>query len=488
MTRVLVPWRDDCVLPEESLYSHVSKLAWYRAQSPVAYLQRFHEIGQRSPKLNLLETRWISALRRVDTVALVQGKSVREHLEDVASAEEQEIPRLARSPYLRVCSSCLHEGIHLRVHQNLFLLRCPVHDEALSHWCPHCGGELSLTMAGRAQAFSCTKCLLPLADSDKFGEPRTVEQRSKASIETERMRGPLEFLCSWMQRSYYHRLSIHHSPQDMDWTDLWLEAVCRHTSVPSEVRRTEWPQAKLRFQPLSPGDKRDVRDIFAGDMIDPLVSSVYRWFLRRRGDSHEACLDAPLRLFSDRFNDDSPHPEDLLACCPVAVGFWIWRKSVRQIFPWRMQTRPGEGRPTLALRRTAYKVLKSHLQYCLYKAKHLLADAGPPSERDKVIEQLQMLQLHRSENLLGDRLNDVGALLEFELSEGFSHWKCKGYKAYEKRLKDNLRWTLVVSRQGSWYHDYSSEYKQRRIAPGVPFTWMRGEGHHVRALLPNRDE
>ena len=118
MTRVLVPWRDDCVLPEESLYSHVSKLAWYRAQSPVAYLQRFHEIGQRSPKLNLLETRWISALRRVDTVALVQGKSVREHLEDVASAEEQEIPRLARSPYLRVCSSCLHEGIHLRVHQN----------------------------------------------------------------------------------------------------------------------------------------------------------------------------------------------------------------------------------------------------------------------------------------------------------------------------------------------------------------------------------
>lgn len=99
-----------------------------------------------------------------------------------------------------------------------------------------------------------------------------------------------------------------------------------------------------------------------------------------------------------------------------------------------------------------------------------------------------MLHFHRSQDFLGDRQNDLGALLEFDLGEGFSRWRCKGYKAYEKRLKDNLRWTLVVSRQGSWYHDYSSMYEQRRIAPGVPFTWMRGEGHHGRALLPKRDE
>lgn len=485
MTRVLLPWRDDCVLPEESLYSHVSKLAWFRVESPVAFLQRFHDISTRSPKLNLLEERWISALQRTDNTFLVHGKIVREHLEDVASAERQEIPNLARSGSLRICSSCLNEGIHLRLHQNLFLLRCPVHDQMLSHLCPHCGGALSLTLSGRAQAFHCTRCLLPLTDSDKFGEPRTVKQRFAVSSETYRVDGPLQSLSLWMKHCYVHPLSIHHSSQDTAWVDLWLEALCRHTSVPSEVRRTEWPQARLAFRILSPMEDSDGRGVFVGDMIDPLTTSVYRWFLRRRGDSHEACLDAPLRLFYDRYNDDSPHWEDLLECCPVAVGFWIWRRSVREASHWWIKTQLSDGRPTRAMRRAAYKAIKSHLQYCLYMAKHL-ADAVPRSGADRVIGELRMLPLRRSRDFLGERWSGAGVALEFDLTEDFSRWRCRGYGAYENRLKENLRWTEVVSRQGITYHDHSSEYEERRIAPGVPFSWMRGEEQRLRAKLPNK--
>lgn len=33
-----IPWRDDCLLPEESVYSVFSKVAWFQAMPPAKYL------------------------------------------------------------------------------------------------------------------------------------------------------------------------------------------------------------------------------------------------------------------------------------------------------------------------------------------------------------------------------------------------------------------------------------------------------------------
>ena len=67
-------------------------------------------------------------------------------------------PDLCNAPpeCLRCCPSCLGEGFHSYAMQGDLVARCPVHDEALIHACPHCGVPLVWrAQTAAASAFQC---------------------------------------------------------------------------------------------------------------------------------------------------------------------------------------------------------------------------------------------------------------------------------------------------------------------------------------------
>ena len=76
----------------------------------------------------------------------------------------QPFPELSSAPpeCLRGCPRCLQEGYHSYAMQGDLIARCPVHDEALVHRCPHCDTQLLWhTRSPGRSAFHCPAgCLL----------------------------------------------------------------------------------------------------------------------------------------------------------------------------------------------------------------------------------------------------------------------------------------------------------------------------------------
>lgn len=72
---------------------------------------------------------------------------------------DQEVCVRSFHPCLRVCAACIRQGFHSVVYQHRAVVRCPLHDVALTTACPSCGMEDCPSYASVAQIpFGCPRC------------------------------------------------------------------------------------------------------------------------------------------------------------------------------------------------------------------------------------------------------------------------------------------------------------------------------------------
>lgn len=61
---------------------------------------------------------------------------------------------------LRFCRACMKRGFHSPLYQLMTVARCPIHDQALEHRCPHCNSEIGYDASSVALAhpYGCRRC------------------------------------------------------------------------------------------------------------------------------------------------------------------------------------------------------------------------------------------------------------------------------------------------------------------------------------------
>lgn len=450
MTRPFVPWRDDCILPEESVYSAFSKVAWFQSLPPARYLSACRLPAERRYGDHVIAFsepwHWLSYLQNERVMPRMRGQPLRLWMEALVAREADHVPPLWRGHYLRVCDGCLKEGMHLQLHQHMALSHCHVHATPLRETCRHCQRALRLRYSGKVEAFCCPACGRPLTSRQAFGQPRSHELRGAIHQATEQttpsLHGLRELQCIDARKAALDRI------WPLSMAGLLLEAA--YTRIPAHpaLRRGHWPQACLRTEAATTGRPTAVATRWgagaglAGETFAERLKAarlVAAWFMHQKGRLHLHCLDAPLHMFGEGFSLDAERPEDLLGCCPVAVGFWLWRLSFGHHFQPRAgdeyeQASPADRGVVLLL----YKAFKSHLQYCLYVAQRILnSDADlHVTERVSALRRLTYTSF-RDFRLVTTRSPDVPVtLVRFDIDHSWISTPCRGYRAYRRRLRE----------------------------------------------------
>lgn len=332
-----VPWRDDVLCDAESPYALLNKASWFQCGRPLDLVRRGALSGA-DWRYDEPEA-WID---RLDDQVLprVGGVALAERMVQLASRLRREVPVPWRRRYLAVCPICIAHGVHLRVHQHFAVACCPVHPrQRLVSACPRCDRSLPFRIYRRQSAFACT----PHGHSLSAEPP----QRLSASA-------AMWARCVRQAESAQAWLDELHARVPLDDTELGpepaeqvpfrrrlaLEAVLRaRARVPPWVLRMDLPaQMALRTVPaLAPkaptatGAGRAGADVTRTGDIDHCVAHLAsslrlsaKAFVVRYGADHAGCLDRPYHLLG-RWSSLAPSDARLLECCPVAIGFWLWR-------------------------------------------------------------------------------------------------------------------------------------------------------------------
>lgn len=472
-----VPWRDDCILPEESMYSVFSKVAWFQALTPAKYwrdcrlpIRRWYPVLA----LDLSEKQgWTAWLNNEPIMPRVQGCQLRVWMNHLAAQQAQEIPDSWHSRDLRVCDRCLNEGVHLRLHQHMGLSRCHVHGTLLRNHCKHCGKILQLLYGTKTEAFCCSHCTKPLASQPVFGQPRPEAQRQRVEKATEQVRLPLRAL---------RKLGDHIDASrgcDLLWAVsmkcVLLECIHLHIPAHPALRRGRWPNAAITTEALGAGPPTqpspEVEAAFGrGTSLELQIAAcqVAHWFLLTKGEQHAQCLDVPTGMFGASFDPKVKRPEDLLTCCPVAVGFWFWRLSFGHSINVEAADRQDfiESNPNHHTVLILYKALKSHLQYCLYVAMQILANESTRLSSYYLLRGLYELKGTSFRSFRFVPWEFPAMLIRFDIEGDWWNTPCNGNAPYEIRLRRTLHNSPVAAPHDHGVQDSS-------LSPKAPFVCMR---------------
>ncbi len=364
----LFPWRDDALLPGESLYALWNKFAWFAATGPADLLRQCRaKDGKQFVTPTQLAyappANWTRYLRQVTVASSIHGLTLFKALSIRVLWEEAEVPTRWRSRYLRVCDSCIALGVHLRFHQHLAVTRCPIHKRLLRSVCPACGHELDYISANRQRAFTCTHCGCDLlhADGIRFGfEDSFSERYAHATSECRKwlrrlhampggsgaivnqMRDPdaaatdsgprflalAAFTSSvadvpfWFRKcktkGFVTRLA------SMDPEEVVISRSIHSVTGLDELGIKRTVVEKLGWDPWKEGAHAEERA--ASRLYHRTIMRVASCFLRQVGAKHHVCLDVPPRITGKSLENDLLGWQwHILDCCPIAVGFWLWR-------------------------------------------------------------------------------------------------------------------------------------------------------------------
>lgn len=377
-----IPWCDGVFLDEESIYALWNKIAWFHGISPVrlARLARLLPKAAVAPKQISYRRaeNWIPYLADSAILPRVRDDSARGALVKLHDLSCYEVPDGWSANALRICERCMAQGIHLRIHQHLAVARCPIHDSELRTTCPTCELPLSYTSTTE-MAFTCNACrhcflakgdirlgftnwerayiknlcnevlgwLRPL-NADVH---RNCDERSLASVDHALVRtGGRPFLLAAIRNSSAQPPTWLMTPESMD-------GEIRIASIhPYEVARVEamrkahlverWSVCKGSQNQhggwiLSPPDCKRRQKEISKDALDSLnhcyhlaFRRVTAIFLKTAKQLGHDCLESPALITPDEDSLDEAKENDLLGCCPLALGFYLWRKWSRAFY-WR---------------------------------------------------------------------------------------------------------------------------------------------------------
>ena len=529
-----VPWRDGSLLPEESTYSLVNKVSWFLAQSPIRFARACNTIDGRktaiSPKrLDFTDRR---ALERYFSnqrlTPRIHGLSFADYLRRVRDRESREntVPWRARG--LRVCVSCIAMGVHLRLHQHTAVSHCPLHGIELESKCPYCKLFMSYCVESDQGHYCCPQCHRSLLHEGRVATVHDDEFRSAVNaassvFEQWRMRALLDVTIG----CGVERIEVddEHPLQDLAANRVLLAARCGDASVPAWVGSCNLIEANVQvgtiriaerrrdstFRSITESDvaavNRSVRDLGLSHRGSSMRSvdgrldcqryrtalrRVTSYFLSRYGPQHTECLDTPFRMFGENLTDKDA-PEELLQCCPVAIGFWLWRlsssNSLEELTCRRLYCSDARF---ASVDLVLYSLAKSHLHYLIYLA-NTCAMRGRESAEDRH-SMLGPIRAAISQIRMCWHPIEVGSVREGEFGlEGACHCvkfdcaaliariECSGSAPYVCRLRRQLRNTLVMNPRNGRFIEVNLEptWEAEQFQQVRPFALMK----HDRMLL-----
>lgn len=367
------PWRDDSFLEQESLYALWNKVSWFAAVRPVALLRACRSAGKvasASPKVidYASPQKWVRYTENCAALPLVHGHKVDDLVRRIDTVTREEVAAAWAAPSLRICDTCIADGIHLRIHQHLAVSYCPLHSKLLRDTCSSCGAALRYC-SEKNKAFRCAACGNSLLAGDMIRFALSLEDRRVfAKIHEEACRW-LRYLESGIYREHLGYQVIGPSDDWMPYLDvrsLLLEALARaFPQRPSWLARPAAPvggvslasvRARTSVVPKSFALGAAVSESIA-NRLDPPASAgsvasgprmeredrlliahyqqalqrVANQFHRVIADAHQTCLNVPLLIESgDR--EDGTFDFAIFSCCPVALGYWLWRKRSGAFF------------------------------------------------------------------------------------------------------------------------------------------------------------
>lgn len=411
------PWRDDALLSGESLYALWNKLAWFAATSPSELLRQCRAKGGKqftTPKEFAYSppADWTSYLNQA-AVPMIQRVSLFNALRFRALAEAVEVPAEWRSPNLRFCGQCIAGGVHLRLHQHLAVTRCPIHNRALRSGCPACGCEIEYTSRNWQPAFSCTSCGRGLLRKGviHFGwDDAFAGIASRSSLECRKwlrrlhampsLREPLTRKLGKLEGALPDAdprlLSLAALEKCSKGLPVWLRryrpkdyVISVASGDPDEVHisdsirtiRVEKVRTTRFLQPTRHLVEAWNQDAGAGERMvlrhyHRAIMRVASCFLRQVGAKHRTCLNTPCEIAGETLENALLGWQwHVLDCCPIALGFWLWRLQTAAGFIQFLQSGPssctrtmGRATPGPSSSPVCYAAERSRLHACILVA------------------------------------------------------------------------------------------------------------------------
>lgn len=349
---IYAPWRIDSELPCESAYSLFSKAAWWKSVTPSFLLTSY--VGEGKPQHGRQSRMVMFGMpefwsRNLHGASCLPSTTQGTLLDSLVKAEVDQKAGVAdmwQSPLLRFCPECISLGVHLWIHQHTVVVKCPVHLIPLVAACVRCGQSIQVSYRASQAPFTClcghsllgTSGCVAVAEREEFCRlPRITEQMFGWLSIVAAQASTVDFAGAW-QRPHFAdvcAISLQRLPvpdcmrREVDPRfDVRLKSIgiCDGSlkSVTAEdlvFTSSEWPQSG--GTELFEGRAADASIPLAG-----VVASAFRRvaIAHLKSASKHACIDLPWLMFRESLlflQADSI--AELVRCCPVGAGFWIWR-------------------------------------------------------------------------------------------------------------------------------------------------------------------
>ena len=495
------PWRDDAFLPQESTYALWNKISWFSTLKPKATLSLYAKF-----KVDVTNTakrarggkaaKTANAARKFDNAELlphVLGRNLVEVERDLQDVTWEETPNPWRAIPLRICGSCIADGIHLRIHQHLAVARCPLHDEPLRDTCDACGRQLT-SPPGDRRAFCCQSCGHCLLADDMIRFDFDGEFREWVANAHAEVMQWLQYLECGIYRGHLSQgrhEAWGHDLTHIDGRSLAMEAVGQSCSqLPSWMTR---PTRQLKHvsvvsirsgaSPLTNAfEKNAVMDARFARRLNLLSAPPVRWgekslskehrtlavhyqqalrrvasvFLRSTGGSHPRCMDTP-RLIDRESFDGRHHLFDfeMLSCCPIGLGFWFWRERSGAFFSNLLcdLEEPLVGVTPESLGSSMdlifYALERSHLHACVVAAAELVSTWGASQGNPRIAKACMDMMWHwetgaryvRQDQLERLYFDPTGLGMTFVRVDAIQltrHTRCPGHEPFYRSVRQKL--------------------------------------------------
>lgn len=332
-----IPWADDALLPGESTYALLNKLAWFAGRGPVSLMRDLrvtdtqeYPVAPRQIKYGTVVHEWYS--KTAESMWPLLGSRLGKYFEsarfDVLDAFADSV---CESAQLRFCPDCIAAGMHFTLAQLRLVEYCPYHHKRLVSACPVCGEVVSYEAGSLTDAFSCGECGSSLLEEGLTDIRANQRYRWHVSHAHQRLAGSLES-APMIYGVESGRLGgtelfpgLKHAMSGLLFESLPSQgSMCYPRSAVVKVARNARGQPCIRRIPELQPIREERRTEPPTDRHVHQVAQlrVGAWALQTYAE-HAACICAARELVRSKKFVRFPTVENYPICC-MGAGFAIW--------------------------------------------------------------------------------------------------------------------------------------------------------------------